>query len=35
MILQYLQDKVEKAFICEEFMHIPENTQLPPDWVSM
>ena len=33
--LKYLENKVEKVFICEGSMHISENTQVPPEWVSM
>ena len=33
-VLYYLQDGPDRAFVHEELMHIPENTQVPPDWVS-
>ena len=32
--LYYLQDGHNRAFVREEFMHIPEDTRVPPDWVS-
>ena len=33
-VLYYLQDKPDRAFVREELMHISEDTQVPPDWVS-
>ena len=33
-ILYYLQDGFDIAFLREELMHISEDTQAPPDWVS-
>ena len=33
-ILYYLQDEPNRAFVREELMHISEDTQVPPDWVS-
>ena len=30
----YLQDGPERAFVCEELMHVSEDTQVAPDWVS-
>ena len=33
-VLYYLQDGLDRAFVCEELMHVSEDTQLPPDWVS-
>ena len=36
-VLYYLQDGPDRAFVCEELMHISEDTQVPPvppDWVS-
>ena len=33
-VLFYLQCGSDKAFVREELMHIPENTQVPPEWVS-
>ena len=30
----YLQDGPDRAFVREELMHISEDTQVPPDWVS-
>ena len=33
-ILYYLQDGPDRAFVREELMHISEDTQVPPDWVS-
>ena len=33
-VLHYLQDRLDRAFVCEELMHVPEDTQVPPDWVS-
>ena len=32
-VLYYLQGGPDRAFVCEELMHIYENTQVPPDWV--
>ena len=33
-VLYYLQDGSDRAFVREELMHISEDTQVPPDWVS-
>ena len=33
-VLCYLQDGLDRAFVREELMHIFEDTQAPPDWVS-
>ena len=33
-ILYYLQDGPDRAFVCEELMHVSEDTQIPPDWAS-
>ena len=33
-ILYYLQDRPNRAFVREELMHISEDTQVYPDWVS-
>ena len=33
-VLYYLQDGPDRAFVHEELMHISEDTQVPPDWVS-
>ena len=33
-VLHYLQERSERAFVCEELMHFSEDTQAPPDWVS-
>ena len=33
-VLYYLQDGLDRAFVREESMHIFEDTQVPPDWVS-
>ena len=33
-VLYYLQDGPNGAFVHEELMHISEDTQVPPDWVS-
>ena len=33
-VLYYLQDGSDRAFVCEELMHVSEDTQVPPDWVS-
>ena len=33
-VLYYLQDGPNRAFVCEELMHISEDTQVPLDWVS-
>ena len=33
-VLYYLQDGPNRAFVSEELMHVSQNTQLPPDWVS-
>ena len=33
-VLHYLQDGPDRAFVREELMHVSEDTQVPPDWVS-
>ena len=33
-VLHYLQDGPDRAFVSEELMHISEDTQVLPDWVS-
>ena len=33
-VLYYLQDGPDRAFVHEEFMHVTEDTQVPPDWIS-
>ena len=33
-VLCYLQDEPDRDFVCEELMHVSEDTQVPPDWVS-
>ena len=33
-ILYYLLDEPDRAFASEELMRIPEDTQVPPEWVS-
>ena len=33
-VLYYLQDRPDRAFVREEFMHISEDTKVPPDWMS-
>ena len=33
-VLYYLQDGPDRTFVREELMHIFEDTQVPPDWVS-
>ena len=30
-LLYYLQDGPDRAFVCEELMHVSEDTQVPPD----
>ena len=32
--LYCLEDGPDKSFVSEELMHIPEDTQVPPAWVS-
>ena len=32
-VMYYLLDGLEKAFVSEELMLIPEDTELPPDYV--
>ena len=32
--LYYLQDRPDRAFLCEELMYVSEDTQAPPNWVS-
>ena len=33
-VLYYLQDGPDRTFVNEELMHISEDTQVPPDWLS-
>ena len=33
-VLYYLQDGSDRAFVLEELMHICEDTQVPPHWMS-
>ena len=33
-VLYYLQDGPDRAFVSKELMHISEDTQVPPEWVS-
>ena len=33
-VLYYLRDRPDRASTCEESMHVSEDTQIPPDWVS-
>ena len=33
-VLYYLQDGPNRAFVSEKLMHISEDTQVSPDWVS-
>ena len=33
-ILYYLQEEPNRAFVHEELIHVSEDTQVPPDWVS-
>ena len=33
-VLYYLQYGPDRAFVHEELMHVSEDTQVPPDWVS-
>ena len=33
-VLYYLQDGPDRAFVREELMHISEDNQVPPDWVT-
>ena len=33
-VLHYLQDEPDRAFVCEELMHVSEDIQVPPDWLS-
>ena len=33
-VLYYLQDGPDRAFVREELMHVSEDTQVPPEWVS-
>ena len=32
--LHYLQDGPDRAFVSEELMHISEDSQVSPEWVS-
>ena len=32
-VLYYLENGPKRVFVFEELMSIPEDTQLPPDWV--
>ena len=33
LVMYYLKDRVDRAFVKEEFMLIPEDTELPPDYI--
>ena len=33
-VLYYLKDRPDRAFVREELMHISEDTEAPPEWVS-
>ena len=33
-VFYYLQDGPDRAFLREELMHVSEDPQVPPDWVS-
>ena len=33
-VLYYLQDRPDRTFVREELMHVSEDLQVPPDWVS-
>ena len=33
-VLYYLQDGPDRSFVREELMHVSEDTQVSPDWVS-
>ena len=33
-VLYYLQDVPDRAFVSEKLMHVSEDTQVSPDWVS-
>ena len=33
-VLYYLQDRPDTTFMREELMHVSEDPQVPPDWVS-
>ena len=33
-VLYYLKDGPDRAFVREELMHISQNTETPPEWVS-
>ena len=33
-VLYDLQDGPDRVFVREELMHVSEDTQVPPDWVS-
>ena len=33
-VLYYLQHAPDRAFVREKLMHVSEDTQVPPDWVS-
>ena len=32
-VMYYLRDRPERAFVSEELMLIPEDTELPPDYI--
>ena len=32
-VMHYLSDGPERAFVSEELMSIPEDTELPPDYI--
>ena len=33
-VLYYLQDRPDRTFVREELMHVSEDPQVPPNWVS-
>ena len=33
-IFHYFQGEPDKIFVREELVHVPDNTQVPPEWVS-
>ena len=33
-VLYYFQHGTDRGFVREELMHVSEDTQAPPDWVS-
>ena len=34
LLLYYLKEGLDRAFVWEELMHVSEDTHVPPDWVS-